>query len=291
MATWDPAAPALADDIASDLGKMRDNFAIIGTAWSGDHEPLATNGTDSQKHLKLTMPALAADPARADSTGFLYTKNSGGGVLDTDLYYQDSANLARVVQLTKGGKSIGAESVWAFGNAHSWDTVTGVVTNGKNVTSITRTNDNAHSYQSVTVNFSTLLITTITGITATNPAKITTAANHNLVDNDSVMITGLTGGTNVGYINNKEWVITKISDTEFTIPVDFTTGIYGANGDISNTYSLTHTSSCDNGISLFDSVAKLPSSFTIRFYTYTVDLVRIVAKYIDHFEFKLLTNR
>ena len=45
---------------------------------------------------------IANDPTREDDLGWLFTK--GGGTEETELYYQDSADPANVIQLTSEGK-------------------------------------------------------------------------------------------------------------------------------------------------------------------------------------------
>jgi hypothetical protein len=59
----------------------------------------------------------------------------------------------------------------------------------------------------------------IDGIANTNPARITTSNNHNLLTGDIEFITGIVG---MPLINDENYVITKTGDKTFTIPVDAT---------------------------------------------------------------------
>lgn len=69
-----------------------------------------------------------------------------------------------------------------------------------------------------------------TGITAANPAVITTASDHGLTTGDSVWITGCAGG-GAASVNSKNWIVTVISTTTFSIDFDNTVaGVTAAAG-------------------------------------------------------------
>lgn len=61
---------------------------------------------------------------------------------------------------------------------------------------------------------------TITGITAANPAVVTTSAVHNLTSGNSVQIYGPTGMLQVGNVYPSYWSVTVLSTTTFSINVD-----------------------------------------------------------------------
>src|SRR5204863_5724645 len=72
---------------------------------------------------------------------------------------------------------------------------------------------------------------TITSSAVSNPGRILTAAPHGLNTGDVVTIAGHTGSVPalVG-----PYVVTKVDDTHFSIPVNITTG--GTGGTIQRTY-------------------------------------------------------
>lgn len=61
---------------------------------------------------------------------------------------------------------------------------------------------------------------TISGISAANPAEITTSANHGLSNGDFIMIDSIAAGTLATAINSKIWQVTKTADDKFTIVLD-----------------------------------------------------------------------
>ena len=61
---------------------------------------------------------------------------------------------------------------------------------------------------------------TISGISAANPAEITTSAAHGLSTGDYIMIDSIAAGTLATAINGKIWQITKTADDKFTIALD-----------------------------------------------------------------------
>lgn len=70
---------------------------------------------------------------------------------------------------------------------------------------------------------------TITGITAANPAQITTSVAHNLTTGQSVYIFGVLG-TMGPVLNNQSFVLTVTGANTFTVPVDTTALVYGGAG-------------------------------------------------------------
>jgi hypothetical protein len=61
---------------------------------------------------------------------------------------------------------------------------------------------------------------TISGISAANPAEITTSAAHGLSTGDYIMIDSIAAGTLATAINSKIWQVTKTADDKFTIVLD-----------------------------------------------------------------------
>lgn len=76
----------------------------------------------------------------------------------------------------------------------------------------------------------------ISGITTATPAVVTTSANHNLSDNDRVVITKVIG-TMASEINNTTYVVRVLSATTFALYDTFgipitTVGAYGSSGQV-----------------------------------------------------------
>lgn len=76
----------------------------------------------------------------------------------------------------------------------------------------------------------------ISGITTATPAVVTTTTNHNLSDNDRVMITKVIG-TMASQINNHEYVVRVLSATTFSLYDTFgvpitTVGSYTSSGQV-----------------------------------------------------------
>lgn len=76
----------------------------------------------------------------------------------------------------------------------------------------------------------------ITGITTASPGVVTTSTNHNLTDNDRVVLTKIIG-TAASQLNNKTYVVRVLSNTTFAlydvygIPVTVS-GAYGSSGQV-----------------------------------------------------------
>lgn len=70
---------------------------------------------------------------------------------------------------------------------------------------------------------------TIAGVTAANPAVVTTSANHNLTTGTRLTIAGVTGTGNITNVNTTA-VITVLSATTYSVPVDTTGGTYTSGG-------------------------------------------------------------
>jgi len=102
--------------------------------------------------------------------------------------------------------------------------VRGPIAAGKTITSATWANGTAKN---------------ISAITKANPGRVTTSSSHGLTTGDRVYIKGVNGMTQ---INNKEYTITRISNTQFTIGVS-TSGY----SNYSNSGNVTEclTSSCE----------------------------------------------
>jgi uncharacterized protein (UPF0303 family) len=79
----------------------------------------------------------------------------------------------------------------------------------------------------------------ITTSSAENPSIITTATNHGLVSGDSVRISGHTGST--PSINGVH-IVTRINDTQVSIPVDVTVG--GSGGTITRRLNRAYIENC-----------------------------------------------
>jgi len=78
----------------------------------------------------------------------------------------------------------------------------------------------------------------ISNVTADNPAKITTSANHGLTTGDYVYISGIVG--DVGdLLNNKEFAVTVVDATNFTVAVDTTGKTYTSGGTVYPTVNLS----------------------------------------------------
>ena len=80
-------------------------------------------------------------------------------------------------------------------------------------------------------NGSTPTQATISAITKGATTTVTTSSNHGFSTNDTVLITSITGSSNLTGLNNRYGTITKINNTQFTLNVD--------SSGFSNTYSGT----------------------------------------------------
>lgn len=142
MATWDTSIPAIANDLSSDLTKIKDNFGILATAWNGDHQNLATDGSGSTYHEKVTLPVGTA--TKVSGAGILYTKDTGG---ISELFYRnDNGVSGDEVQITSGPGAAGGADVFCVFDGSSASPIT--PSNYKNASSVTRTADGAF-----TINF------------------------------------------------------------------------------------------------------------------------------------------
>lgn len=94
-----------------------------------------------------------------------------------------------------------------------------------------------------TTALNTLLSPTIatTGVTAANPAVFTTASAHDLTTGDSVWITGCAGAP-AASVNSKNWIVTVLSTTTFSIDFDNSVaGLTAAAGVVSYAVSTSLT--------------------------------------------------
>lgn len=58
---------------------------------------------------------------------------------------------------------------------------------------------------------------TISAVSTANPAVVTTSSNHGFATGDTVMIWGITGGSNMTQLNGRIAVITKVNNTKFSL--------------------------------------------------------------------------
>lgn len=80
-------------DIVSQYPAVERAFRDIIESWFLiDHD---TAG----EHVQVTLPESVGDPSNVSNTGFVYTKDDGGGA--TELFYEDDSG--NVVQITAGG--------------------------------------------------------------------------------------------------------------------------------------------------------------------------------------------
>lgn len=97
--TWDPSKPA-------DTTKLRLAPGLIRVNWNA----LQQGGVP---YVKLQLAEQGSNPTRADNTGWLYTKEVSS---QTELFYEDDRNPAKVIQLTNNG-GIGVTTQLLYGSA------------------------------------------------------------------------------------------------------------------------------------------------------------------------------
>jgi len=132
MADWDPAVPAIANDISTDISTMSSNFGVIATAWSGDHVALTGDGSGSVNHDKVSLVAQAvATPAA--SVGILYCDSGNSN----DLYFAyPTGGTYSTARLTQSGNTAGGADVFCTFDGTSASPIT--PSNSKNVTNVTK---------------------------------------------------------------------------------------------------------------------------------------------------------
>lgn len=85
--TWDPSKPA-------DNTKLRLAPGLIRPNWNAIQQ-------GNVPYVKIQLAEQGANPTRAVNTGWLYTKEAAS---QTELYYEDDRNPAKVIQLTSNGR-------------------------------------------------------------------------------------------------------------------------------------------------------------------------------------------
>jgi hypothetical protein len=96
---WDKTLPADASKLRLSAGYIRANWTALE---NGD-----------VPYVKLKLAEQAANPTRANDTGWLFTKQASS---QTELYYEDDRNPALVTQISNNG-GIGATSQILYGSA------------------------------------------------------------------------------------------------------------------------------------------------------------------------------
>jgi hypothetical protein len=109
----------------------------------------------------------------------------------------------------------------------------------------------------------------IAGISNTNPAVITTAANHNLQTGDMEMLNNVVG---MPFVNGHLYPVTVIDAKRFSVPVDATImGHYQYGGTV-----------LPNPINMYVTVNDYPDSFLIPYVNPPQELVSITATWITN---------
>lgn len=79
----------------------------------------------------------------------------------------------------------------------------------------------------------------VTGVTAANPAVVTTGASHNMVTGDRATLKGLTGG--IPTLQGRVYPVTMLTATTYSIPVDNTVGSGGSAATGGTSHEVTFT--------------------------------------------------
>lgn len=85
--TWDPSKPA-------DNTKLRVAPGLERSNWNAIQQ-------GGVPYVKLQLAEQGANPTRADNTGWIFTKEASS---QTELYYEDDRNPAKIIQLTSNGR-------------------------------------------------------------------------------------------------------------------------------------------------------------------------------------------
>lgn len=94
---WDRTLPANSSKIRLSAGYIRSNWDAIEFG--------------EVPYDKLQLQEQAGNPTQQDDTGWLYSKDVGGG---TELFYMDSQATPNVIQLTSGGRIGTTNSIYLF---------------------------------------------------------------------------------------------------------------------------------------------------------------------------------
>lgn len=161
--TYNPSIPQSSDLISQSQPQLLTNFSQLNTAFAVDHTAFSVISNQGM-HKQVTLQApLGSNPNQASPIASIYSKASSG-TSTSDLFYQNGALSANVVQLTGGGITSGA---WGQFNGS-----TATLNSGYNVASVVR--NSAGNY---TINFtrnfsSTTYSVQITSNTSTNNSFI-----------------------------------------------------------------------------------------------------------------------
>lgn len=221
----------------------RRGSADVGFLLSGGYNLLGTTTTlrDSKEAvLEETTPLGVADETYA-AVGLKRGRITQDGFYDDDTDKSNDAMVGlaqRVLAYGLEGNTIGKAFVGMAGaiqhvyhriasrgefhKANAEYTATGAVEDGKIIHAHTEETAASGDTESTPVDGGMQAdAVTITSSSVDNPTVITTAAPHDLLTGDTVLIAGHSGSTPD---INDEWTVTVLTPTTYTIPVQVTTG-------------------------------------------------------------------